>query len=182
MNKIVIILFFPFFLFGQSYSIDDYNLFESGLSNEFEISKNTYYNSYDTCYVEWEVIKRTMPVEWEISFCFPDCYPIGIVNSQHTFLPNQQGYLNSHIYPNNVAGEGEIEMKIVTNSIKTDTVKWHFLVTNLTSVYENKPYYFNSTYDIYDFSGKKVLEMKSGKKYLLKYRQKDLKTRVIYVL
>ena len=45
-NIIFIFVFSPCLFFGQSYSIDNYNLFENGLSNEFEISKNTYYNSY----------------------------------------------------------------------------------------------------------------------------------------
>ena len=135
----------------------------------------------DTCYVEWEIIKRLIPVEWEISFCFPNCNPTGIVNGQYTFSPNQQGYLNAHIYPNNVLGEGQIEMKIVTNFNEVDTVAWNFMVSHFTSV-ENIENYYNSAYEIYDLNGKKVSSIKRGASYLIKFRNQKMKPGIIYIL
>ena len=182
MFRLLLILFLPIISYSQSHSIDDNNLFQTGPFDEFEISQNTYYNSYDTCYVNWQIIKRIMPVEWEISFCFPNCYPIGIISSQHTFLPNQQGYLNCHVYPNQVTGEGEIEMRIITNSNIIDTVKWNFLVTNLTAINNfNHDNSSTSLYDIYDFTGKLVLDLQRGHTYIIKYRNRNMQSRVVHV-
>lgn len=144
--------------FSQTYSIDDYNLFMSGNNLDFDINVNTYYNSFDTCNISWKIIKDSIPVEWEMSFCFPDCYPVGVVNSQSLFLPMQNNYLNCHIYPNGVAGEGVIQMEITTNNSQKDTVSWVGSISNITSSFDQIFHSQNkkNLKQVYDFLGRKI--------------------------
>ena len=119
--------------FGQTYSIDQYNLQMDGNTNDPDISRNTYYNTSDTCIVSWNIIKDSLPSQWAFSICFPMCYSIGIVNSQNLIYPNEQVYLNCHMYPNGQAGNGIIQMEIITNNSHKDTVTWTGSITSISS-------------------------------------------------
>ena len=121
----LILLLVPCTLFSQTHSIDNTNLQASGLPTDFDITKSTFYNAYDTCEVSWVLINDSMPAQWDISFCFPACYPIGVTSAQDTFMPTAKVYLNGHFYPNLVAGEGYMQMQITTNSNFVDTITWY---------------------------------------------------------
>tara|TARA_B100001758_G_C18251018_1_gene525841 strand:- start:134 stop:454 length:321 start_codon:yes stop_codon:yes gene_type:complete len=105
MKKLLLILLcLPFIGFGQTHSIDQYNLQMSGNTNFNDISINTYYNALDTCDISWIIIKDSLPSQWDFSICFPSCYAIGITTAQDIFFPNDKAYLNCHMYPNGQAG------------------------------------------------------------------------------
>ena len=112
MKKILLILIcVPFIGFGQQpYVINQYNLEMSGNTNNNDISNNTYYNTFDTCIISWNIIKDSMPSQWDFSFCFPDCYGLGVSNAQDFFFANEQIFLNCHMYPNGQAGTGCINI------------------------------------------------------------------------
>lgn len=172
----------PFIVFGQSYTIDNHFLIGAGLSSDYDIAQNTYYNTTDSCNIEWEIVTDSLPVGWDMSFCFPNCYPSGIVSAQSLILPNEQVYLNAHVYPYGVAGEGIIEMKITTNSTDVDTIKWHFTASGITSINNIVQTNHSDEYEIYDIQGRKVDNIKPGMTLILKYRDNSIKTKMIYVL
>ena len=157
-KTLIILLCFPIIGFGQSHFIDDYSLqmFGDDINNDIYI--NTYYNSLDTCSVLWNIIYDSLPSQWEFSICFPNCYNVGIIAAQDLFLPNNQVYLNCHMYPNGQGGEGIIKIEITTNNIYKDTVTWHGTINNITLIPEvnilkedNK-----KLIKVFDFSGKEL--------------------------
>ena len=137
MKKLLLILFcLPMIGFGQSHFIDQYNLQMSGNINNTDISINTYYNSIDTCNISWRVIKDSIPSQWEFSFCFPTCFVAGVVTGQDMFFPNENIFLNCHMYPNGQDGSGVIQMEITTNNLYKDTVTWMGSISTLSSINE----------------------------------------------
>ena len=134
MKYFLIFFFLPLFLISQTHNIDQHNMNMYGDVIENDISINTFYNSLDSCDISWSIIKDSMPSQWEFSICFPACYPIGVVNQQNLFLPNENNYLNCHIYPNGQVGNGIVQMQIVTNNLYIDTVTWNGVINNSTNI------------------------------------------------
>jgi len=132
-KQLLILLYLPMIGFGQSYSIDQHNLQMYGNANHPDISINTYYNTIDTCIISWNIIQRSLPPQWDFSICFPYCYAIGLTNAQNLISPNEQVYLNCHIYPNNMVGNGIMQMEITTNNLHKDTVTWIVSVSSATN-------------------------------------------------
>ena len=115
----------PVLAFGQSHSIDEYDLFMSGTVEDLDININTYYNAIDAVQVEWSIVEVDVPEGWEFSFCFPNCHAIGVVEANAQFPAASEQYLNCHVYPNGIAGEGILRMQLTTNGTAQDTVTWH---------------------------------------------------------
>ena len=135
MKKLLLILLcLPMIGFGQMHTIDQHNLQMYGNTNDNDISINTYYNALDTCSISWNIIKDSLPSQWEFSICFPNCYVVGIVNSQNLIYPNEQTYLNCHMYANGQSGNGIIQMEITTNNLHKDTVTWLGSISNISSI------------------------------------------------
>ena len=110
--------------FGQTHAIDNDTLYISGSASDNNVAVNTYYNAITEAEVDWNVLDVQIPDGWEFSFCFPNCYPIGVTQSTSAFPANSQQYLNCHVYPNGVPGSGTIQMLIETNELYQDTVTW----------------------------------------------------------
>ena len=131
---LLILLYFPFIGFGQTHFLDQYNLQMSGNNINSDISINTYYNTLDSCNISWVIIKDSLPSQWDFSICFPDCYASGVSSAQDLFLPNEQVFLNCHMYPNGQEGEGTIQMEITTNNLYKDTVTWTGYVSSISYI------------------------------------------------
>tara|TARA_B100001758_G_scaffold227075_1_gene220225 strand:- start:326 stop:865 length:540 start_codon:yes stop_codon:yes gene_type:complete len=151
---LLVLLFFPFVGFGQSYVIDEYSLEMFGSTNNSDVSVNTYYNSFDTCSISWSIITDSLPSQWEFSICFPDCYIVGVVDGQDLFLANEQAYLNCHMYPNGQAGTGIIQMEIITNNTYRDTVTWTGFISSVSIVDEQIP--DKNIYKVIDILGRET--------------------------
>ena len=164
MRKLIyIFLLFSIISFGQNHSIDQYNLQMSGNTNDNDISINTYYNTLDTCSISWNIIKDSLPSQWDFSFCFPDCYALGVANAQNIFFPNEQVFLNCHMYPNGQEGDGIIQMEIITNNLYKDTVTWIGSINSISFIDELNPSSFNNkSIKILDVIGREV-EFKKNK-------------------
>ena len=115
----------PILAFGQSHSIDQHDLFMSGTVEDIDININTYYNAIDAVQVDWTIVEADVPEGWDFSFCFPNCHPIGVVEANAQFPAASEQYLNCHVYPNGIAGEGILRMELTTNGAAQDTVTWH---------------------------------------------------------
>tara|TARA_B100001248_G_scaffold151998_1_gene114206 strand:- start:3690 stop:4235 length:546 start_codon:yes stop_codon:yes gene_type:complete len=142
MKKILVLFtLLPIFCFGQSHTINQHQIPMLGTTNDPDLTANTYYNAHDTCNVSWNIIKDSMPSNWEFSICFPNCYPIGVINGQDIFLPNESAYLNCHMYHYGSPGFGIVQMQILTNDQVMDTVTWTGTVelfTSTNSISSNK--------------------------------------------
>ena len=170
MKKLLIILIaLPMIGFGQMHTIDQHNLQMYGNTNDNDISINTYYNALDTCSISWNIIKDSLPSQWEFSICFPNCYVIGIVNSQNLIYPNEQAYLNCHMYANGQSGNGIIQMEITTNNLHKDTVTWLGSISNISSI--NPP-------NIIDFESTQLLKVTD----LLGRETKGTKNEVLFYI
>ena len=124
----------PILAFGQSHSIDEHELFMSGTVEDVDININTYYNAIDAVQVEWTIVEADIPEGWEFSFCFPNCHPIGVVEANAEFPAASEQYLNCHVYPNGIAGEGILRMQLTTNGAAQDTVTWHATIDAVSSL------------------------------------------------
>ncbi len=133
-NIFLLLILFPLFSIAQTHTINDYLIEMNGTTNDNDLSANTYYNAIDNCDISWNIIKDSMPLGWEFSICFPDCYPIGITNSQNIFSANENTYLNCHMYHNGYPGYGIIKMQITTNNQFSDTITWTGTVDLFTSI------------------------------------------------
>ena len=124
----------PVLAFGQSHSIDQHELFMSGTVEDVDININTYYNAIDAVQVDWTIVEADVPEGWEYSFCFPNCHPIGVVEANAEFPAASEQYLNCHVYPNGIAGEGILRMQLTTNGAAQDTVTWHATIDAVSSL------------------------------------------------
>ena len=181
MKKILLILLYlPFIGFTQTHSIDQHQLQMFGNNTDNDISINTYYNSLDSCDISWSIIKDSMPSQWEFSFCFPDCYGMGLTNAQNIFFPNEQVFLNCHMYPNGQEGIGILQMEIITNNLSRDTVSWIGNVSGISFVDELNllDYNNNSAIKVIDFLGRKT-EKNKNKLLLYIYDDGKVEKRII---
>ena len=124
----------PVLAFGQSHSIDEHELFMSGTVEDIDININTYYKAIDAVQVEWTIVEADIPEGWEFSFCFPNCHPIGVVEANAQFPAASEQYLNCHVYPNGIAGEGILRMQLTTNGAAQDTVTWHASIDAVSGI------------------------------------------------
>ena len=72
-------------LYSQSYLLQDFFVELTGNATNGDFSNNTYYISYDSCHVSWQVIRDSIPDGWEFSFCFPNCYEPGTTSGNNVF-------------------------------------------------------------------------------------------------
>ena len=81
------------------------------------------YNNVGTPYsMNWERIEESIPEGWTSSNCDPDdCRPIGVTSASFT-LPSTTGFLNTHFYPNGVAGSGYVKVKVWVSDNPSDSV------------------------------------------------------------
>ena len=124
----------PGFAMAQSHTIDAHEVFMTGDVEDADIYNNTYYQAIDQVQVDWSIIEVDGPEGWEYSFCFPNCHNIGVVSGNNTFPAASEQYLNCHVYPNGIAGEGLIRMLLTTNASAQDTVTWYATIEGVSSV------------------------------------------------
>ena len=73
---------------GQTHTIDNDTLYIVGYTSDNDVAVNTYYNALTAVEVGWNVLDVQIPDGWEYSFCFPNCYPIGVTQASSS---NQNG-------------------------------------------------------------------------------------------
>lgn len=71
--------------------------------------------------ITWENIEESVPEGWEISNCDPvTCHPVGTLTE--SFDLNTTGYLNTHFYPNGVAGSGYVKIRLYETAYPDDDI------------------------------------------------------------
>ncbi len=168
------ILFFIFLLsqqlsFAQTHSVEELFIELSGNATNGDFSNNTYYVAFDTCDVSWQIISDSIPSGWEFSFCFPVCYEPGVTSGSSLFTDNSEYFLNCHVYPNNIAGSGIIEMEITTNSIHKDTIIWSAIAVDNLFLNETTSNFDDRIVNIYNLEGKILSRPVPNEMLLIKY-------------
>ena len=168
----------PILSLSQIYSIDDYNISLSDDASVSDFYQNTYYNSYDSLNVSWNIISSTMPPNWDYSICFPMCNPIGVSSGNLLFNPNTQNYLNCHFYPNNTPGTGIIKMEITTNNNFIDTVIWTGTATSSLSLDEYNSFNKRELILITDIMGRET-DIKYNIPLIFRYDDGTIERRIV---
>lgn len=176
-------LFLPLILCSlfsaAQYSIDDYYIEFSAASSVPDFYQNTYYNSDQATDVQWRIIKDSMPSQWQFSFCFPSCFSPGIISGTASFEPASQQYLNCHFYPNNVAGEGFVQMEITTNNNFVDTVSWRGIASDLTNISAWKNNNSKPIVAYYTLEGKKIDKPNHNQLCIIQYKDGTFRKNLI---
>jgi len=109
----------------QSFSVQQNNVSLNGLSSNFDFSENTYLDALADDSLIWNIISDSLPSSWDFSYCFPNCYSIGVTTGNLVISNGQSYFLNCHIYPNNTSGEGFITMEITDGAGTSELVTWY---------------------------------------------------------
>ena len=113
---------------SQSFNVDATNISIDACTECASPANNTYLNALSDETVYWSIIDVNIPEGWEFSNCFPNCYPIGTTSGDLNITSGQQYYLNCHIYPNEIMGEGTITMQISDNKGTVEDVTWSVFI------------------------------------------------------
>ena len=169
----------PQLFFAQSHTFETLFVELSGNATDGDFSNNTYYYAYDSCDVSWQIIRDSIPLGWQYSFCFPNCYEPGITSGNSLFLSNTEQFLNCHIYPNNIPGAGLIEMEITTNSLEKDTVLWS--ATAIDNLYLSDPTnnFQQKILNIYNLEGRVLSKPNMNQIILIEYENGSIQKKVI---
>ncbi|MAW21529.1 MAG: hypothetical protein CMD16_03940 [Flavobacteriales bacterium] len=172
---LIILLYLPIIGFGQTHFIDQHNLQMYGNNSDPDISINTFYNTFDTCSISWNIITDSMPSQWEFSICFPSCFIIGTSSGQDLLLPDEQVFLNCHMYPNGQVGNGVIQMEITTNNLYKDTITWNGSISNVSFISEQN--INNEILKVTDLLGRETKQKNQPLLYL--YNDGTVKKKII---
>lgn len=110
--------------YSQSYSVQTNDTTLYGMYDQ-----NTFYGDIDitntgssTISIIWEKIEEVVPVGWEVSNCDPvDCHPVGTTSASFNLTTSTPGFVNTHFYPNNIAGSGYIRIKVYNSANPGDS-------------------------------------------------------------
>ena len=153
--------------YSQSFSVQQNSVSLTGLSTNFDFSENTYLDALADDSLTWNINSDSLPSSWNFSYCFPNCYSIG-VNSGDLVISNGQSYfLNCHIYPNNTSGEGFISMELTDGAGNSELVTWHGVAGSVGIINKFCKSNKNNIKCIYDLSGKIVNDFKPNKIYIV---------------
>jgi hypothetical protein len=115
-------------IYAQSFSVDATNIPIDACTGCTGPSNNTNLNALSDATLNWSIIDVDVPEGWEFSNCFPNCYQIGVTSGVLSIISGQQYYLNCHVYPNEIMGEGTITMQITDNGGTIEEVTWNAII------------------------------------------------------
>ena len=163
MKKLISIISFiviSFGLFSQSFNVDATNITIDACTGCAGPGNNTYLNALSDETVYWSIIDVDIPEGWEFSNCFPNCYPIGTTSGDLSITSGEQYYLNCHVYPNEIMGEGTITMQISDNKGTVEDVTWSVFIGS-ASLFEAQLGQ-KKIKGYYTLEGKEILEPLKG--------------------
>jgi hypothetical protein len=116
------------FIYAQSFSVDATSIAIDACTGCVSPANNTTLNALSDATLNWSIIEADVPEGWEFSNCFPNCYQVGVTSGVLSITAGQQYYLNCHVYPNEIMGEGTITMQITDNGGTVEEVTWTALI------------------------------------------------------
>ncbi len=166
----------PMTLFAQSFTVQEDNIDLNGSETVADFSGNTYLDATMDIEVNWEIISVSLPDEWEFSNCFPNCYPIGVTSGTGTFAAGSSQYLNCHVYPHNIAGEGTIQMEITDDQGTSEVVTWNVQAETSTGILDLVADKEVEILNIYDLQGRELTDVLGQKTFVIRYTDGTSKT------
>ena len=115
-------------IYAQSFNVDQNIVDIDACTACTGPASNTNLNALEDVTLSWSIVDTDIPEGWEFSNCFPNCYEIGITSGVLNITSGQQYYLNCHVYPNEIAGEGSITMQITDNNGTIEEVTWNAII------------------------------------------------------
>ena len=146
-------------VFAQSFSVDDNVVTLNGSSTDVSIANNTFLNALSSETLQWLIVDASIPEGWEFSNCFPNCYDIGVTSGSLEMLEGESYYLNCHIYPNEIPGEGSVTMQILDNIGTVEEVTWQAVVGSANLIENYLDANEKEIKSIYTMDGKMVSEL-----------------------
>ena len=146
-------------VFAQSFSVDDNVVTLNGSSTDVSIANNTFLNALSSETLQWLIVDASIPEGWEFSNCFPNCYDIGVTSGSLEMLEGESYYLNCHIYPNEIPGEGSVTMQILDNTGTVEEVTWQAVVGSASLIEIYLDANEKEIKSIYTMDGKMVSEL-----------------------
>ena len=146
-------------VFAQSFSVDDNVVTLNGSSTDVSIANNTFLNALSSETLQWLIVDASIPEGWEFSNCFPNCYDIGVTSGSLEMLEGESYYLNCHIYPNEIPGEGSVTMQILDNTGTVEEVTWQAVVGSASLIEIYLVANEKEIKSIYTMDGKMVSEL-----------------------
>ena len=125
---VFILLTIQSFATAQSFNIDQNIVNIDACTACTGPASNTNLNALEDATLNWLIVDTDIPEGWEFSNCFPNCYDIGVTSGVLNITSGQQYYLNCHVYPNEIAGEGSITMQITDNNGTVEEVTWNAII------------------------------------------------------
>lgn len=116
------------YTYAQSFNVDQNIVDIDACTACTGPASNTYLNALEDATLSWSIVDTDIPEGWDFSNCFPNCYEIGVTSGVLNITSGQQYYLNCHVYPNEIAGEGSITMQITDNSGTVEEVTWNAII------------------------------------------------------
>ena len=146
-------------VFAHSFSVDDNVVTLNGRSTDVSIANNTFLNALSSETLQWLIVDASIPEGWEFSNCFPNCYDIGVTSGSLEMLEGESYYLNCHIYPNEIPGEGSVTMQILDNIGTVEEVTWQAVVGSANLIENYLDANEKEIKSIYTMDGKMVSEL-----------------------
>lgn len=116
------------YTYAQSFNVDQNIVDIDACTACTGPASNTYLNALSNATLSWSIVDTDIPEGWDFSNCFPNCYEIGVTSGVLNITSGQQYYLNCHVYPNEIAGEGSITMQITDNNGTIEVVTWNAII------------------------------------------------------
>tara|TARA_B100001059_G_scaffold68819_1_gene65744 strand:+ start:386 stop:907 length:522 start_codon:yes stop_codon:yes gene_type:complete len=147
------------YTYAQSFNVDENIVNIDACTACAGPASNTNLNALEDATLNWLIVDTDIPVGWDFSICFPNCYEIGVTSGILNIASGQQYYLNCHVYPNEIAGEGSITMQITDNSGTIEEVTWNAIIGS-AGLFENILDQDELTIkSIYNLQGQKIPEL-----------------------
>jgi|GEM_PF-1772550 len=117
MKYLYLLLFIPVMAFSQNFSFETHESYCAGEASEIVIESPIFiYNNTDqTLSMRWIRTDYDYPEGWSHSHCDPlGCNPEGVGKRDFLLLPDNElnEYINVHFHPNNIAGNGWVQVSV----------------------------------------------------------------------
>ena len=172
---VFILLTIQSFATAQSFNIDQNIVNIDACTACTGPASNTNLNALEDATLNWLIVDTDIPEGWEFSNCFPNCYDIGVTSGVLNITSGQQYYLNCHVYPNEIPGEGSITMQITDNNGTIEEVTWNAIIGSaglLENIFDEDELTIKS---IYNLQGQQIPELLKNQRQIVVFSDNSRK-------
>lgn len=163
------------YTYAQSFNVDQNIVDIDACTACTGPASNTYLNALSNTTLSWSIVDTDIPEGWDFSNCFPNCYEIGVTSGVLNITSGQQYYLNCHVYPNEIAGEGSITMQITDNNGTIEEVTWNAIIGSaglIDNILDQNELTIKA---IYNLQGQRIPELLKNQRQILVFSDNSRK-------